>query len=58
VIGKIDIHEEGDLLLREAALDHEEAALQRRRAGAADGCEQVVLVVRAQRAEFDFAAIA
>src|SRR5215470_16325244 len=45
VTGKIDIHEESDLSLRETALDREETSLQRLRAGAADRRQHVVLVI-------------
>jgi len=57
VIGKVDIHEVGDFLLREAAFDHEEAALQRLRTGAADRRQHVILVVRPQRTDLDVTAV-
>ena len=57
MLDEIDVHEEGDLALRKAALGDEEAALQRLGAGAADGCQHVFLVDRMQRADFNVAAI-
>ena len=58
VIGKVYIHEIGDFLLREAAFDHEEAALQRLRTSAADRRQHVILVVGPQRADFDVSSVA
>src|SRR5260221_4778575 len=46
VIGEIDVHEKGDLLVGEASLGNKKAALQRLDAGAVDRSEHVFLVVR------------
>ena len=58
VIYEVDVHEEGDLLLREATLHHEETAVQRLHAGTSDGCKHVILVVWPKCADFDRAAVA
>jgi hypothetical protein len=46
VVGEIDIHEKGDLFVREAALWNKKTALQRLNAGAVDRGKHVFLVVR------------
>jgi hypothetical protein len=55
---EVDLREECDFLLREAAFYAEEAAIERLRADAADSRDQAVAVVRPQRANFDATSIA
>src|SRR4051794_7635706 len=58
MIDKIDVDEEGDLLLRKTALRYEEAPLQRLCASTADCRQHIVPIIGPQRANFNFAAIA
>ncbi len=58
MIAEVDLHEEVDFLLREAALHREKAPLQRLGACALDCGEHVVLVVRPKRPDFNLASIA
>src|SRR5260221_3604425 len=58
MIFKIDVQEEGALLIREVAFHDEEAALQRLCAGLSDRSEHVSLILPLESADFDLAAIA
>src|SRR5258708_16224361 len=58
MIFKIDVQEEGALLIREVAFHDEEAALQRLRAGLSDRSEHVSLILPPKSPDFDLAAVA
>ena len=58
MIFKIDIQEEGALLIREVAFHDEEAALQRLCAGLSDRSEHIGLILPPESADFDLAAVA
>src|SRR3981081_3368832 len=58
MIFKIDVQEEGALLIREVAFHDEEAALQRLCAGLSDRSEHVSLILPPASADFDLAAVA
>jgi hypothetical protein len=58
MILEINIHEEGTLLLREAALHDEKATLEGLCAGSSDRSEHVGFILRSKRSDFDLAAVA
>ena len=54
---EVDVHEERDLLVREIAFCRKETAVKGLAAGAADRRRELIAIVRAQRTDFDRAAI-
>src|SRR3954468_4823719 len=57
MILEIDVHEESALLLREVALHHEEATLQRLHAGLFDRSKHVRFIFQPECADFNRAAV-
>jgi hypothetical protein len=53
VVDEIGVQKERRFLFRKVASCPEKAAVQRPVAGAADGCDEVVPVVRSEGADFD-----
>jgi hypothetical protein len=58
VFNEVNIQEECDLVLCKAALYSKETAKETLYAGAADGCDKIVPIVRSEGADFDSASIA
>src|SRR4051812_22519781 len=58
VVGEVDVHEECDFLLREAALGSKEAAEERLRAGASESGNKAGSVIWPEGADLDLAPVA